>query len=121
MGARKQLRLALEAAVPGTRVVSDWQHYTPDPADRALLQLLRTSIRHEGTQGRYKSEFELGVIAPAKSIEPDKEDELDDLLDEVIQALDEFTWLSWESAERGTAPNDHPAYRINLTVSTKGV
>ncbi|MGG7509434.1 hypothetical protein [Plantibacter sp. YIM 135249] len=86
---------------------------------RPVVQLIQTTVSHApNAQGSYLCKFAIWVIEP-KLIDP--EDDLDAALAEVITALDQLAFLSWETAERSTygggpETTGNPAYRIDATV-----
>jgi hypothetical protein len=122
MGARSQLAAALTAAVDQVRVVPDLTSVeSVDPALRGLLQLVRTTVEPASELLRFRSGFELWVAANNAALEQ-AEDALDDILDDVIVALDSFGWLTWSTAQRDVHPGSNlPAYKITLTTTLKGV
>ena len=67
--------------------------------------------------GDYMDTFTLWVVSPFVDVRR-AEDGLDDLLDEVLLALDTITWLNWSTAERSMFGDQQaPAYKISLSVN----
>lgn len=118
MNSRIELATALEAKLPKRyKLIDHPQQLEKIEAGRPVVMVIRTDIRPAPNAGTYVSEFSLWVIEP-KTIKP--EDDLDDALDAVLLALDEYAFVTWSRAERSTYL-DHPAYRIEATVLTKKV
>lgn len=87
-----------------------------DTYTKPTLLLKRSRVEPFRTPGHLVNTFELYVIEPQTNTEV-SEDSLDDLLDEVLEALDESTDSLWTEAERITLGQPgNPAYRITLTL-----
>lgn len=118
MGARQQLGVALDAALPDSIVivtdVRDLGELAPEIT--GVVQIIRTNIDNLGEKNQLQH-MELWVVDP--HIDPSlAEDSLDDNLDAVIEALARLDWLLWTTAERGLHPGGkYEAYKI--TIQTK--
>jgi hypothetical protein len=118
MSARIELAAALKADVADVDVIRDLRDLsTIDPALRGALQLVRTRIEPADTQGAFWQDFELWVAASLTD-PVEVEDPLEDLVDDVILALDKLMWLTWSNGRRDNHPSGHPAYVIDVRART---
>lgn len=118
MTIRSDLAAALKPLLPARIKIID----TPRSIDglesnKPVIMLYRETLaKAPNAIGTYFNTFALWIISPA--IDPVRaENALDDLLDEVVVALDQITWLNWTTAERSVfGDNQAPAYKVNLTI-----
>jgi hypothetical protein len=112
---RARIAALLGGLIPGKLIVPDLREINElDPTYDGLLQIVRASVAPAETQGAYWLTFELWVSVPNVDLET-VEDQLEELADEVIIALDSATWLAWTTAERSVHPvNAMPAYRFEF-------
>lgn len=120
MGARQDLADKLAQALPKKfKVIPSPRTVDQIEAGHPVVMIIRDSIqRNANALGNYKEKYALWVLA-TKTQQPAVEDELDDLADEVIAALDGVTWLTWDLATRslfGTAEAGVPAYKLDITL-----
>jgi hypothetical protein len=113
--ARKQLGESLKPALPEFAVFP-----APgglDEITKPTLHLMRTRVEKlpQAPAGAYSHSFDLWVIAPQHA----SEDRLDELLDDVLEALDETSRTLWTDATRDSYSDTNPAYRITLTTTSK--
>ena len=120
MGARAQLAAALKPLLPSqVKLIDIPRSLDGLEANKPVVMLYRERLaKAPNAIGDYLATFALWVITPG--IDPKRaEDALDDILDDVILALDGITFVSWTTAERSTFGDAQaPAYRIDLTVIT---
>ena len=117
MNSRRGLIAALRKALPRKYIVTDPRTLDALDKGRPVVMVLRTDTAPAGNYaGSYLSTFAIWVICP-KQIEA--ENDLDDNLDAVILALDQYDFVAWTAAERSTYL-DQPAYRVTAnTLDTK--
>jgi hypothetical protein len=120
MGARAQLAAALKPLLPSkVKLVSIPRSLDGIESRQPVVLLYREKLeKAPNAQGDYLATFALWIITPG--IDPQRaEDALDDILDDVILALDGVNFVHWSSAERSTfGDSQAPAYKIDLTVIT---
>jgi len=115
---RSDLAAALKPLLPARIKIVD----TPRSIDglesnKPVIMLYRETLaKAPNAIGTYLNTFVIWIISPG--IDPVRaENTLDDLLDEVVVALDQVKWLNWTTAERSVfGDNQAPAYKINLTI-----
>lgn len=119
MGARADLAAALTEALPDTmQIVDDVRDLgVIDPEYTTVLQLLRLRLEPASTIGAYWTDFALWVVSPEEDPQL-VDDDLDDRLDQVIEALQPLTYLGWTAAERDMHPSGFHAYRITIRTRT---
>ena len=117
MSTRAELVAALAKALPPT-----WQvrpqpiPFTNDPGPKvkAVIVVERTRVQPApNVQGSLLEEHHVWVIQPSRDAQT-LEDQLDDNLDVVLEALRPMTWLNFESAERSTFADTFHAYDITV-------
>lgn len=120
MGARAQLAAALKPLLPSqVKLVNVPRSLDGIETNKPVVLLYREKLaKAPNALGDYLATFALWVITPG--IDPQRaEDALDDILDDVILALDSISFVQWTTAERSTfGDSQAPAYRIDLTVIT---
>jgi hypothetical protein len=120
MTVRADLSAALKPLLPArVKIVDVPRGLDGVETQRPVVMLYRERVeKAPNALGDYFNTFALWIVSP--NVDPKRsEDQLDNLLDEVIPALDELTWLNWSSAERSTfGDSQAPAYKIELTVVT---
>ncbi len=117
---RAELATRLEAKLPTYQVVPDPRAIgTLDPGKEAALQIVRDGLKPNpgAPQAQYLERFHLWVITPLKA-QPAAEDDLDDRVLEVTDALFTISSVGWEDAQRLTHPEGFHAYRISVTYET---
>ncbi|MDO9590792.1 MAG: hypothetical protein Q7J04_06580 [Microcella sp.] len=88
-----------------------------DPSSAAAAQLVIVSLEPTAQQGQWLSTWELWLCAP--SADPaEAEAQLSELLPAAIQQLELVVWLTVTKVNRDTHPNNHAAWRIDLTTLT---
>lgn len=122
MSTRSQVAAQLAAILPATLRVIDHPREIDTPGDdlTGVVIVHRRSIAkhpHAGP-GNYLETFAIWLIEPLVD-EQLAEDSLDANLQLVIDALDGVSWGDWQTAERTTFIDTYPAYRVDLTLSTK--
>lgn len=122
MSLRSDLAAALQPLLPAnTKIVDVPRSLDGIEAKKPVVMLYREDVtKAPNAIGDYFNSFALWVVSPLiNTIRA--EDNLDDLLDEVLRALDQVSWLNWTTAERSVfGDNQAPAYKVTLTViSTK--
>jgi hypothetical protein len=120
MGARAQLAAALKPLLPSqVKLVDVPRSLDGVEANKPVVMLYREKLtKAPNAIGDYLATFALWIITPG--IDPKRaEDALDDILDDVILAIDAIDFIQWSTAERSTfGDSQAPAYRIDLTVLT---
>jgi hypothetical protein len=115
---RSELAAALKPLLPvKTKIIDTPRSIDGLEANKPVVMLYRETLaKAPNAQGSYFNTFALWIISPG--IDPIRaENALDDLLDEVVVALDQISWLNWTTAERSVfGDNQAPAYKVNLTV-----
>lgn len=118
MSLRSDLAAALQPLLPAnTKIVDVPRSLDGIEAKKPVVMLYRDEVsKAPNAQGDYFNSFALWVVSPIiNTIRA--EDNLDDLLDDVLRALDQVSWLNWSTAERSVfGDNQAPAYKVNLTV-----
>lgn len=120
MSVRSELAAALKPLLPAkTKIIDSPRSIDGLEANKPVVMLYRETVeKAPNAIGDYFNTFAIWVISPG--IDPVRaEDALDDQLDDLIQALDQISWLNWQSAERSVfGDNQAPAYKVKLTVVT---
>lgn len=114
---RDQLASIFSALLEGVLVVPDLREVNElDPVfPKGLVQIIRATVKPGNRQSSYELTHELWVCIPSVELET-LEDDLEDLVDEVLEALQTQNWLAFVVAERDVHPvNAMPAYRIEIT------
>ena len=111
---RKDLGVKLGAALG-----KGWVIFPDEPPVNTItkptLILERAKVEHGVAMGLSKSTYTLVAISN-QVIANSREDYLDDLIDQVMGALDELTIL-WSTAERAVWNGTNPAYKITFTAT----
>jgi hypothetical protein len=118
MSIRSDLVAALKPLLPARiKYVDSPRALDGLEAKTPVVQVYRESVaKAPNAQGNYFNTFALWIISPGVDV-PRAEDALDDLLDLVVVALDQVSWLNWTTAERSVYGDaEKPAYKINLTI-----
>jgi hypothetical protein len=116
---RQQLADLLKPLLPSNVKIIDVPRSVDGvEAKKPVIIIYReTRAKAPNAIGDYMDTFTLWVISPFVDVRR-AEDGLDDLLDEVLLALDTITWLNWSTAERSMFGDQQaPAYKINLSVT----
>lgn len=120
MSIRSDLAAALKPLLPaGTKIVDVPRGLDGIETARPVVMLYRERLeKAPNAIGAYFNTFALWIVSP--NVDPRRaEDQLDNMLDEVIVALDSLSWLNWANAERSTfGDNQAPAYKVELTIVT---
>ena len=120
MSVRSDLAAALKPLLPATiKIIHVPRGLDGVETNRPVVMLYREGVtKAPNGQGFYLNDFALWLISP--NIDPTRaEDSLDNLLDEVIAALDPLDWVNWSQVERSTfGDNQAPAYKITLQIVT---
>jgi hypothetical protein len=118
MGTRQQLAAALKPLLPPrVKLVDVPRSLDGIEANKPVVILYREKrSKAPNSIGSYTDTFTLWIITPG--LDPQRaETALDDLLDDVVLAIDGIQWITWSSADRSTFGDQQaPAYRIDLTV-----
>lgn len=118
MSIRSELVAALKPLLPNSvKFVDVPRGLDGIESSRPVVLLYRERIaKAPNAQGSYFNTFALWVISP--NVDPRRaEDQLDNMLDQVITALDGVSWLNWVNADRSVfGDNQAPAYRVELQV-----
>ena len=119
LNARNTLALALKPAL-GRKFNIFPAPSSLDTITKPTLVLVRNTVEKlpAAPGGHLLNTFGLWVICPLTLTEK-SEDALDDLLDEVTEALDEISATNWTSADRDLWNETNPAYRITLTAHSR--
>lgn len=118
MSVRSELAAALKPLLPATvKIIDVPRSIDGMEAKRPVVVLFRESReKAPNAIGDYFDTFALYVVTPGVDVRR-SEDALDDTLDQVIDALDQITWLQWTTADRSLfGDNQAPAYKITLTI-----
>lgn len=118
MSIRSDLAALLKPLLPSTVKIIDVPRSVDGvEAKRPVVLLYRESREKQANAiGDYNDTFTMWVVSPQVDVRR-AEDGLDDLLDDVLLALDTITWLNWSRAERALfGEQQAPAYKINLSV-----
>jgi hypothetical protein len=85
-----------------------------------VVMLERTTVaKPSNAMGGYLVTFTVHVVSPIIGRDV-ADDELDDVLDQVLLALDGITWCHWTTATRSVFLDAYPSYQVNVqTVTTK--
>lgn len=120
MTVRSELAAALKPLLPPrTKIIDTPRSIDGLEANKPVVMLYRETLtKAPNAIGDYFSTFALWIISPG--VDPVRaENALDNLLDQVVVALDQVSWLNWTGAERSVfGDNQAPAYKVNLTVVT---
>lgn len=118
---RAQLAAALKPLLPASVRIIDVPRSVDGVESKKPVVILYRESRSKApnAQGDYFDAFTMWVISPI--IDPRRaEDGLDNLLDDVLLALDDLDGLNWKTAERSVfGDNQAPAYKIALTIAVK--
>jgi hypothetical protein len=118
MSLRSDLSAALKPLLPAnTKIVDVPRSIDGLEAKKPVVMLYREEVsKAPNAIGDYFNTFALWVVSPMINTVR-AEDNLDNLLDDVLRALDQVKWLNWTTAERSVfGDNQAPAYKVNLTV-----
>lgn len=102
----------------GVNVIGYARNIDP-PTKPTVLVRVDLVEPYPGLPDRNRYTFGL-VLIPTRSGPGSADDELDDLLEDVLHALDNAPDLTWTRAERGTYQDTtYPAYEVTLSVPFK--
>jgi hypothetical protein len=118
MSLRSDFAAALKPLLPASIKIID----IPKSLDglepnKPVVMLYREQMtKAVNAQGNYLNQFAVWIVTPY--VDPARsEDSLDTVLDQVIEAIDDITWMNWSVAERSTFGDQQaPAYKITVTV-----
>lgn len=116
---RQQLAELLKPLLPSAVKIIDVPRSVDGIESKKPVIILYRETRGKAPNsvGDYMDTFTLWVVSPFVDVRR-AEDGLDDLLDEVLLALDTITWLNWSTAERSMFGDQQaPAYKITLSVT----
>lgn len=119
--ARELLAADLEPLLPDFAIVPDPRDLGElDPAKLGWVQIVRANRRANPTapQAQYLEQMHIWVATPKKA-QPEAENDLDDSLDIVREALDSLDRSAIEVEERLTHQSGKHAYRITATYVTE--
>lgn len=120
MSVRSDLAAALKPLLPPrTKIIDVPRSLDGIETSRPVVMLYRERVeKAPNAIGAYFNTFALWIISP--NVDTSRaEDQLDNMLDEVISALDELSWLNWSNAQRSTFGDAQaPAYQVELTIVT---
>ena len=120
MTARAELAAAITPLLPeNVRVIDHPKDLDAlEGTVRAVVMITRTGIKPNGPS--YLMDFEVVVIEPKSDQDGYSEDSLDEITDELIEALDADNTLTWTQATRSTYADTLPAYKFDITqIATK--
>lgn len=110
MSIRTELAAALATALPNT-----WQyidHAALPTISRTAVMTYLTKIEPNPTPKRVKATCHVLVMIPAQT---GGDGELEDALEQVLDALDGVDFATWDSAEFVTYADTYPAYQVVVT------
>lgn len=120
MGARAQFADYLDSVLPDTieiRRTLEGVGELDNPTE-AVVQLERTKLEPApNSQGTILQTFLVWVLVPVTDM-AEVEDQLDDALDLVVEAIDGCTWAMLTTATRDMHPDGYHAYKIDVTLAT---
>lgn len=109
---RGEFAAALAAALPDDRVIDHAYELDGIDAGIPVVMLERTVIGKAPNQiGGYLATFNVYAISPVTGRDT-ADDELDDIADRVIAALDGFAYCQWDTATRSVFLTKWPCYQI---------
>ena len=118
---RAQLAAMLKPLLPAAVKIIDVPRGVDGIESKKPVVILYRESRTKAPNaiGDYFDAFTMWVISPI--IDPRRaEDGLDNLLDDVLLALDDLDGLNWKSAERSVFGDQQaPAYKITLTLAVR--
>ena len=120
MSIRSDLAAALKPLLPArVKIIDVPRSLDGLEPNKPVVMLYRETVeKAPNSIGDYFNQFVIWIVSPGIDV-PRAENVLDDLLDQVLVALDDITWLNWRNAERSVFGDQQaPAYKINLTVVT---
>lgn len=119
MSGRSELAVALKDALPGWQIVSDARALDSVRKPGAAV-LWTVSHRRAPALGLdwFQDEVALWVLTPTDK-PADIEDDLDDLLLQLLEALEPLASFAWEVAERGQLNDRYDGYRLAVTCLSK--
>ena len=117
MSVRNDLAAALKPLLPPkTKIVDVPRGLDGVEVTRPVVMLYRERVQKAPNGiGSYLNTFALWIVSP--NVDPSRaENQLDQMLDDVVEALDQLLWLNWSNAERSTfGDSQAPAYKIDIT------
>jgi hypothetical protein len=119
MTARAEVVAALDAAMPADVVVLPYSRQIDPPSQSTVMVRIDTVAPSAATGGARDYTFALVLIAAQVTPGP-ADDELDDLLEDVLAALDDVaaSGLRWTEATRAVYAQSNPAYEVTVTATT---
>ncbi|MFT4296527.1 MAG: hypothetical protein QM582_14055 [Micropruina sp.] len=115
LGGRAMLAAALSDALPAWQIVADARAL--DSVRKPAAAVLWTSKRTRPdklTLDILQDEITLWVLTAADN-PAIIENDLDELLEAVIQAIEPLEWCAWTEAERGTLDEKYPGWRLTVS------
>jgi len=114
MSGRSELATALKAALPTWQIVSDARELDTvrKPGACVIWTSRRTRPRKLGTD-ILQDEVSLWVLSAADAAH--LEDDLDQLVEQVMAALEPLEAFSWETAERGQLAEKFDGWKFPIT------
>lgn len=113
---RGDLAAALQLALPDDRVIDHAYVLDGLDAHTPVVMLERTVIGKAPNQiGGYLATFNVHAISPVTGRDT-ADDDLDDLADRVIAALDSLAYVQWDTATRSVFVEKFPSYLIAVQV-----
>lgn len=123
MSIRAAVAASLAEALPeSVKVVAQADAVAP-AVGHDLVMVMLDEVQPGTYSGRRTSKVQV-VVAVAKTTPGIADDVLEDLLGEVLTALDEIGWVNWTSAKRATYQPDpdaagFPAFTIDTTIEVE--
>lgn len=116
MSARTEVAAFFTEKLPTYRVIPFGRAL--DGTDKVTLMVKQSTVRPGQAQGLRSTDVVVQIIVPGE--DPERvESVLEDALDEVLDTLDRFPALSYETAERAVREDSFHCYELTLSVTTK--
>lgn len=119
MTVRSDILAAL--ALPANRFVVSDTARTPEviPTGKVHVLVYRSTVTAGAQHGMRLNEVELWALTPKLNLIPDgADDDLDDALEAILDAIDATQQLTWTTAERTVWDDALHGYKISLSVPT---
>lgn len=120
-GSRAQLAADMAPHLPGYAIIPDPRTLDNlDPALKGTVQIVRTTLEWNPTAPQAQNLEGMYVwVVTHQHEQPAAEDDLDELLDEVLDAIAALGDGLKPKGERMQHPNGHHAYRVTLPLITQ--